>query len=115
MGSIVMAECSCGLKTEIMIGGGMLNFQTPCYFPFLCEHCSAIVRVNMFSERKDCPQCMATNVIPYDDPSLSGHTGTKMVDGVTGRGQEHILTDGSYKCPKCNQYSLRFWNCGNWD
>ena len=115
MGSIVMAECSCGMKMEFKTGGGMLNFHTTCYFPYLCENCSAIIRVNMMSERKECPQCMAANIIPYDDPRLSGRAGSKMVDGVTVGGQDHLLNDGSYKCPKCNQYNLYFWCCGNWD
>lgn len=115
MGSIVMAECSCGLKKEIMTGGGMLNFMTTCYFPCLCEHCSAIVEVNMFAEPKECPDCKATDVIPYDDSRLVGQKGAEMVDGSTGKERDYFLTDGSYKCPKCNQFNLHFWHCGDWD
>jgi len=119
MGSEVRATCECGLDTRILIGGGMENFISTCYFPCLCEACHDIVPVNLIAKRKRCPKCRGTKLIPYDDLRLSGLPGERTVAEWNVReqlGGELRLTDGSYKCPKCHELTLRFADSGLcWD
>jgi hypothetical protein len=118
MGSEVTAKCRCGVDANMMIGGGMVNFMTTCYFPCLCDRCHAIVQVNLLAKRKRCPQCKSTKVIPYDDPTLSECTGKRTV--VSWNMEEQLgrdlkLTNGKYQCPECGKMTLRFTECSQWD
>jgi Zn finger protein HypA/HybF involved in hydrogenase expression len=119
MGTQVTATCQCGVDTIIMIGGGMRNFMTTCYFPCLCEHCRTVVQVNLLAKQKRCPQCKTTNVIPYDDPTLSESAGGRTVASWNIQeqlGRKLNLTDGNYRCPQCDQMTLRFTDSGLcWD
>jgi hypothetical protein len=119
MGSEVLARCRCGVQTRILIGGSRDNFQTTCYFPCLCEQCSAVVQVNLLAEQKRCPQCKTTKVIPYDDSVLSERAGTRLVASwhmARQLGRNLKLTDGDYRCPRCGQMSLHFKDSGLfWD
>jgi hypothetical protein len=119
MGSQVIAKCSCGLETEIMIGGGMENFMTTCYFPCLCENCHNVIQVNLLAKRRRCPRCKKSNPIPYDDPRLSKTPGKNFVaewNMQDNLGRVLVLTDGKFKCPKCGKMSLEFTDSGLcWD
>jgi hypothetical protein len=118
MGLEVMATCDCGVNTFIMVGGGMRDFTTTCYFPCLCEACQGLVQFNLLDQDKRCPQCQGKRIIPYDDPGLLGTPGLKIV--AEWRMQDQLgrdlqLTDGQYKCPRCNKYTLRFEESGCFD
>ena len=119
MGSDVIAECQCGLKTNIMIGGGMMNFMDTCYFPCLCQSCQDVVEVNLLAKEASCPKCKTTEVIPYDDPSLSEGEEGYIVAGWNmeeALGRKLSLTSKNYKCPQCGQMTLRFEKGGLcWD
>jgi hypothetical protein len=119
MGSQVTAKCGCGVETDVLIGGGMLNFTTTCFFPCLCENCHSIVEMNLLAKVMECPQCRALNPIAYDDPRLSGAPGHHYVaewDMQEQLGRELVLTDGKYMCPKCGRMSLEFSTIGLcWD
>ena len=119
MGTQVTATCQCGVDTIIMIGGGMRNFMTTCYFPCLCEHCRTVVQVNLLAKQKRCPRCKTPNVIPYDDPTLSESAGGRTVASWNIQeqlGRKLNLTDGNYRCPQCDQMTLRFTDSGLcWD
>ncbi len=114
MGSQVVAKCDCGVDEFILIGGGMMNYTTTCFFPCLCESCHSVVEVNLLSSPMRCPECRASNPIPYDDPRLSASPGRENVaewnmgDMEDRLGRELVLTDGKYKCPKCGKMSLEF-------
>src|SRR5665811_564210 len=111
MGSQVVATCRCGIEAKILIGCGMLNFETLCFFPCLCEACHNIVQANLLEKTKQCPICKSKTLIPYDDPRLSKIPGKRKVKGWTlggKRGRELILTNGNYMCPKCKKLWLRF-------
>jgi Zn finger protein HypA/HybF involved in hydrogenase expression len=111
MGSQVVATCRCGVEAKILIGGGMLNFDTLCFFPCLCETCHDIVQVNLLEEAKRCPKCKSTTLIPYDDPRLSKTPGKRKVAQCSIEDpldRDLILTNGNYMCPKCKKLWLRF-------
>jgi Zn finger protein HypA/HybF involved in hydrogenase expression len=58
-----------------------------------------------------CPQCKTKKIIPYDDSTLAGETGKNVVEHWNVKeqlGRELILTDGTYRCPQCEQMTLRF-------
>ena len=111
MGSQVVATCKCGVEASILIGGGMLNFMTTCFFPCFCESCQGIVQVNLLAKETRCPECQAYNPIPYDDPRLRDAPGQRRVavwNVINKLGRELELTNGRYKCPKCGKMSLEF-------
>ena len=113
MGSSVLANCPCGVEAQIMIGGGMMDHETCCLFPCCCEKCNSLVEANIWVKRLRCPKCRSVKLIPYTDPRLMGEKGS----GVVESWDDRTLTDGTYKCPKCEQMTLRFSNdmCLLWD
>lgn len=119
MGSQVVAKCDCGVEASILIGGGMMNFATTCFFPCLCENCHSVVQVNLLCKAPRCPRCRAPNPIPYDDARLSDSPGQHLVaewhvGDRLGRGL--VLTDGRYRFSKCGKMSLEFSDGGLcWD
>jgi Zn finger protein HypA/HybF involved in hydrogenase expression len=111
MGSKVKAICKCGVNKDILIGGGMRSFKYECLFPCLCENCEEVVEVNLYDSNLRCPSCKDNNLIPYDDDRVKGVKGDQNVITWNANwklGRELILTNGSYKCPKCKNLSLGF-------
>lgn len=119
MGSSVKGACTCGLDVEIPIGGGMANFGNTRYFPCLCEACHDIVPINLLATTPQCPQCKSPAFVSYDDPRMSDSPGLHTLAGWNLKekiGREVVLTDGNYRCPKCNNLSLKFRDSGlRWD
>jgi Zn finger protein HypA/HybF involved in hydrogenase expression len=115
MGSSVYAKCPCGFVDEFSIGGGMRDFQERCAFPSLCAKCGRMVEANLLGAPPRCPKCRSTSVTPYDDDSLVGVKGQYEVAGWNMEeelGRQLSLTDGTYRCPKCNALTLRFEHTG---
>jgi hypothetical protein len=120
MGSSVQADCSCGYHSGIlMIGGGMANYTTLCAFPAWCPVCRELLLLNLLAGPLVCPHCASPQVLSYDDARLIGETGATQVVSwnVTDRlDRTLILTDGSYLCPNCGQFTLHFSSAGiQWD
>ena len=119
MGSSVKASCKCGYAESILIGGGMSNFKTTCYFPCLCESCNEIVEENLLNKQLKCPKCGKTGIVPYDDPKLIKTQGAEVVeewDVSDALGRSLKLTNGNYLCPKCQQFGVTFTDEGFcWD
>lgn len=119
MGSEVIAKCDCGFEDYFSIGGGMMNFTTTCHFPCLCSGCQRVVDANLLSKNPKCPKCGSTDIIPYDDPRLLGSKGKRTVaewNVEESLGRDLVLTNGSYKCPNCNNMALTFIDSGLcWD
>jgi hypothetical protein len=115
----VRAECVCGLSAELLIGGGMFNFTTFCAFPCACETCHQVVNVNLLDRDVHCPLCGAAGPLPFDDPRLAGAPGDHAVaewNVENSLGRVLVLTDGTYRCPRCGQNTLRFVDTGLcWD
>jgi hypothetical protein len=111
MGTQITAMCDCGLEAGVRVGGGMADFTTTCYFPCLCRNCHNIVQTNMLAKELRCPKCRTANPIPYDDPSVLGSLGKRIVADWNMQedlGRVLTLTDGRYECPKCGKMSLTF-------
>jgi predicted RNA-binding Zn-ribbon protein involved in translation (DUF1610 family) len=112
MGSAIKAECSCGIAATILVGGGMMTFQSICYFPGLCQDCKKVVQVDLLAKELRCPNCEGKEVIAYNDARLVQTPGPRVVVQWGGR----TLTDGNYKCPGCGIFSLQFSDGGlHWD
>ena len=111
MGSEVLASCPCGFEGSSLIGGGMKDFTTKCYFPCLCEQCSSFCELNVFAEDLRCPKCGSANMVPYDDPRLAGEPGQHNVASWWAESElsrELKLTNGTYRCPQCHKMTLTF-------
>lgn len=111
MGSQVIAICQCGLRREILIGGGMLNFKYINFFPCLCENCNDVVQVNLKNQELTCPNCNKQNLSPYNAKHLIGEQGNSEVS----KWGDNTLTNGTYKCPKCKEMTLHFERGILWD
>lgn len=58
MGTIVRAECKCGFAVdELLIGGGMLDFNTRYRFPIYCNECKIMFVGNLFAKDIHCTKC----------------------------------------------------------
>lgn len=111
MGVQIEAICSCGVNTKVKVGGGMMDFTTTCHFPCLCNNCRNIVDANLLAKDLKCTKCRGHDLVPYDDPRLIGTPGSRNVaewNMQDSLGRELVLTDGTYKCPKCGKMSLTF-------
>ena len=119
MGSEVTAQCECGVEVSILVGGGMADLGTICYFPCLCDQCNNVVQGDLLATKSRCPDCGAANPVPYDDPQLAGSLGDEIVaewNMEEQLGRNLRLTDGSYTCPRCSKKTLRFVGSGKcWD
>ncbi len=103
MGSQVKAICKCGINTDILIGGGKMNYVFINYFPCLCEDCEDVVQVNL-KNILSCPNCFGRKITPYNNDLLVGLKGDKQII----EWGKNILTDGTYWCPKCKKMTLEF-------
>ena len=119
MGSEVIAKCECGYEQGFMIGGGMATFRELCAFPCLCRDCKSIIPVNLLDVPISCPHCKGDRVVPYDDEELCEQRGDETVTSWSLGGQNErglVLTDGTYYCPSCDSFRLKFKNSGlSWD
>lgn len=97
----------------------MLDFDTRCMFPCLCESCRKMEPVDLLAKRPYCPDCRSARaLIPYDDPALNDGSETRtvfdwQVDERLGRVLK--LTDANYRCPRCGKMSMKFEDVGCWD
>lgn len=111
MGIQITAVCKCGVRQDVQVGGGMMDFGEMCRFPCLCNRCHNIVQANLLDQDLSCHKCKSSDLIPYDDPRLIGKAGSQNVAEWNMRdslGRELVLTDGTYECPKCGNMSLTF-------
>ena len=140
MGSIVMARCdACDYKKTLMLGGGMQNFQSVADWPVWCLECGKLSVANHLEPPLSCSECGCKSVNRPEDPqvgpsegqtiatwSLSGERSRPIEQNWVERllrrpvkyetkSTELVLTNGSYRCPKCKEPSLRFHLMGHFD
>jgi hypothetical protein len=117
MGQSVQATCPCGYDSGLlMIGGGMHNFETLWCFPAYCAEGDHLVVVNLFDKPLRCEDDHPGKPVRYDDASLVGERGARVVSRWDVGRRKSVLTDGTYRCPSCHQFTLRFADDGlRWD
>ncbi|MCX6157601.1 MAG: hypothetical protein NTY74_06465 [Ignavibacteriae bacterium] len=114
-GNIVSAKCDCGFKTSMALGGGKMNFETVCIFPFYCKDCSSLIELNTFNEKYFCEKCNSENVMCYDNDSLRAHKSDISVFGWNLDRKSYVLKDDFYLCPQCKEFKLKFKSIGFFD
>ena len=106
MTSVYVAECECGFKRSVSVGGTRATFRTICDFPFFCEKCG-LVSVNTCDVNIVCPSCKSTQVTQYgrDPVSLTWNEEhfSSGIQAFTYRAPR----DGNL-CPACKKHSLVF-------
>jgi RNA polymerase subunit RPABC4/transcription elongation factor Spt4 len=115
MGDIIIAKCDCGFSQQLSVGGGRLNYQTYCGFPYYCKNCKTLFNNNYLAEEHFCGNCNSADVLPYDNDSLRAHIRDEAVFGWNLDGKTIYLTDDNYLCPQCQNFTLKFSSVGNWD
>jgi len=118
MGTICSAECKCGYKTkELFLGGGMMNFETECSFPYYCQECNKLFIGNIYNKKVTCSECNSTDVVAYNKKEMISPFDTDiMVISETISFPDNLsLTNREYFCPKCQEYHLKFSFTGMWD
>jgi len=66
MGSVIIAHCKCGYKTdELDVGSGII-YSNKVNFPAICFHCKKVLAINYLNKMPKCPSCKK-KVIFYND------------------------------------------------
>jgi hypothetical protein len=74
-----------------------------------------MVEVNLLAEPVKCPKCTSPSIIAYDSSELRGDEGETVVASWNVEdklGRVLTLDDGTYKCPACEKFKLRFADSG---
>lgn len=122
MGQILEANCTCGFRaTGLFVGGGMMNFETFCGAPALCDAWGVIHVLDYLEPSNQCPDC-GKDAVFYNDPTLfslppgeSQDVPTVFYWNVSGEAEPFRLLDVDYFCPRCREMRLRFASIGFWD
>jgi hypothetical protein len=127
MGGVVSANCNtCSLSDELFLGGGMLNFDRYCNFPFACHDCCSLVCINLFEPLYICPKCGSNDVTRYDHSFLLPRKNDYNADNddrpvfswsisFNNNSQEVTIPQGKHKCAICLDHSLEFEHTGSFD
>jgi RNA polymerase subunit RPABC4/transcription elongation factor Spt4 len=103
MSSDYIANCECGFRKEISVGGLMSTFNEISEFPFFCKSCG-LVSVNIASESLTCPSCKSKEIIQYGDERVS--TPTKFNQSLQW-GKYQCGRDNHF-CPGCKKFTMVF-------
>ena len=117
MGDSAIATCPCGYDSgELMVGCG--DSGPTCFFPAFCKEGNHLVEIDLYEPPLRCPEGHPGDPVPYKEASMVKTLGSRLVVDcnwpIEGQGNE--LTNGSYFCPACHQFTLTFQE-GNalWD
>jgi transposase-like protein len=119
MGSILVANCKCGFRTQIFAGGGGFTHLDKNFEPALCPSCRHFHVLNYSGRRRKCPDCKAW-VDFYNDPALGVPVSRAEMHLVfnhqtPGKNNCFILPETRYLCPSCGKKTMEFWHTGFWD
>jgi Zn finger protein HypA/HybF involved in hydrogenase expression len=81
----------------------MSNHLTFAAWPVHCTDCAEIRTANFKNIPLSCLHCNSPGVTPISDASLWQRDGTTIESW-----RDLTLTDGHYRCPKCQRFDLRF-------
>lgn len=119
MGIGVNVSCSCFGSFPMRVGP---RIAPPKYslFPFLCTDCKGVSTLDVYAETLACAHCDSPAVVPYGRPPAVGKLGDGIVFACSPTDRfsadDLTLTDGTYWCPTCRNYSARFSDSGVlWD
>lgn len=125
MGMLVQVLCHCGYyDSEMMlaVGSGFKGTEAEQEgLPACCEVCHEVV-LAADSQSPECPRC-GNRVVLYSDSAMyswefppGDPSGPPTVCiQLRYRGGAVYLPGAFYKCPKCGEHRLRFFQAGNWD
>ncbi len=104
VGTSIDAHCfSCDYETFWVLGAGRADFQTRLDWPVSCSNCRAITTADYKQAPLACKQCNSTEVVKVNDAANTFGDGERVE-----RWENQILTNGHYRCPKCDRFELRF-------
>jgi len=105
-GSIYLASCGCGYKSEkLFVGRGRAVKEDN--RPVLCRRCQQVRTADMLQKPVKCNACGSTKVASYEDDSR--------LYKKTGDREEIFLGQDHFLCPRCRKFNLRFNLTGKWD
>jgi len=107
MASDHMASCPCGYRTEVTIGGWMLNFTTFGLFPYYCKECG-LVEVNVKAEKIVCPKCNSADIDQYGLENASDLHLEQSDPFPRIQNFNHEAFQDGHKCPQCKNFTLSF-------
>lgn len=119
MGTIIQPYCHhCKNEfKELLVGGGMMNFNTVCEVPSSCLNCKTVFSRNILKGNLKCPKCRRK--VEYFGEISNEDTDKELVfEWMLGDylNEEYFrLENKKYKCPQCEKTELVFFDCGNWD
>ena len=143
MGKIVNVKCeNCNFeKNKMYLGGSMANHDVYSGFPYFCEECKDIFVGNYKDDNLSCSVCKSKNIVLYNDKrfrivveeklsfwekifgkkedtsiSKSPTVFSWSIDEISRKkSSTFVLTNEYYKCPKCNEFSMKFEDVGLYD
>ena len=126
MGKIIGANCQkCGfIKENISIGCGMGNYKYFEGYPYSCNDCNDFFGGNYKDPNLCCPSCNSKNIVIYSEYKLDKEVEKpikKLSFWSKLLGKKEIIRlpefdmYGYYKCPKCNEFTMKFNLIALWD
>ena len=125
MGMLVQVLCHCGYydsELTLAVGSGFKGIEAEQEgIPACCEVCHEVV-LAADSHSPECPRCgnrvalysdftMYSSDFPHGDPSGPEPVAVRL----RYTGKVVTLPGEFYKCPRCGEYRMRFYQAGNWD
>ena len=142
MGSLVQANCNrCNFSKDLQLGAGRRTFKETAMWPVWCTACGNLSVANHKKPSLVCAECGSNDVKRSEDPevwsgdgqssaALTWSLGTEKGEPIERNWFERLLgrppkyrikyidlrlTDGTYLCPSCKKFSLRFQLIGLFD
>lgn len=112
MGVLLSARCPCGYcASNILLGAGMMTFNTRCSVPALCPQCGEVVTAELADLSPACPTCRGG----VDVYSTTGDIGEAPAETWNFGGNPVSVPLDGQTCPRCHEESLVFVPEGAFD
>lgn len=103
--SLVRATCKCGYTKDAKLGiFHDSDGRQICFLPSICDDCRSVVAPNYLKRLVSCPQCSSYKIRKYNHRDLS----IKDVPPIVAEWRHFTLHSGTYRCPQCQQFQLRW-------
>ena len=116
MGSIVSANCECGLSIDAMRLGHGMAYREISIFPYYCKDCKTFFLEDSYSNDIKCSSCDSYNVVGYNNPEVAKKLEPTAFNWYNQKNNTSLKLgrEGSL-CPRCNKFLLQFETIGSWD